>query len=256
MNKLDKLENLLKIVQDSVTQEEFLKSFQSVIDLVLKIGKDLKDRNEKMSKEMMDLCDTLAKNLEELNKQKLSSVCLSMDNKMAEAQIGINKLLKEQEAGMNFIRDKVRKIKEGVDGKDGRDAPPAKDGKDGSPDTAQQIRDKLESLDEDNQLRIESIYKLHEELNAFKNRPARVGGGFSKIAMDSHLVDDETPTGLINSANTAFVLANAPNPLSSLKVYVNGQRMRLTEDYTFSVKTITFLIAPPTGSILLADYRI
>jgi len=40
-----------------------------------------------------------------------------------------------------------------------------------------------------------------------------------------------------------------------LKVYVNGQRMRETEDYTISATTITFLTPPPTGSIILCDYR-
>ena len=68
-------------------------------------------------------------------------------------------------------------------------------------------------------------------------------------------VDDETPTGLVNGVNTDFELANTPIPTTSLKVYVNGSRMRITEDYTLSGTTITFITAPPTGSIILTDYR-
>lgn len=66
--------------------------------------------------------------------------------------------------------------------------------------------------------------------------------------------DDETPTGDIDGVNTDFVLANTPKD-GSVKVYVNGSRMRITEDYTISDKTISFLIPPPSGSIILTDYR-
>ena len=84
----------------------------------------------------------------------------------------------------------------------------------------------------------------------------RPTGGFNYNSMDFHIIDDETPTGTINGTNKAFTIKNPPNPVSSLKVYLNGQRMRITEDYTFSGATITFITAPPTTSILLVDYRV
>ena len=67
--------------------------------------------------------------------------------------------------------------------------------------------------------------------------------------------DNEIPTGDINAVNTDFVLANTPSPAASLKVYLNGQRMKLTDDYTLSTATISFIIAPNTGSLILCDYR-
>lgn len=68
-------------------------------------------------------------------------------------------------------------------------------------------------------------------------------------------IDDETPSGTVNGSNTDFTIAS--EPLSgSLKVYVNGQRMRVTEDYTLSSNTITFNTPPPSGSIILVDYRL
>lgn len=106
------------------------------------------------------------------------------------------------------------------------------------------------------ELTIENIKDLSETLDELRKRPSRVGGGFSKIAMDGHIIDDETPSGLINGVNTDFTLTSIPNPSTSLKVYLNGQRMRLTEDFTLSKNTITFLTAPLTNSILLCDYRV
>lgn len=69
-----------------------------------------------------------------------------------------------------------------------------------------------------------------------------------------NFADDETPSGTINGSNKIFTVANIPIA-GSLKVFVNGSRMRITEDYTFSGTTITFITAPPTGSIILVDYR-
>lgn len=121
-------------------------------------------------------------------------------------------------------------------------------------------REGLEELQGDERLDYKAIKGLEEilkDLDELKRRPARLGGGgFSKISIEGHIIDDETPTGAVNSVNTIFTLANTPNPSASLKVYVNGQRMRLTDDYTFSGRTITFITAPPATSIIICDYRI
>ena len=125
-------------------------------------------------------------------------------------------------------------------------------------ETSEQVRDKLEGLQDENRLSISAIHKLEETLDELKNRPVggRVGGGFSKMAMDGHIIDDEVPAGSVNGSNVTFTLANIPNPPSSLKLFVNGQRMKAGgEDFTLSSGTITFITAPPTTSILLADYR-
>lgn len=126
--------------------------------------------------------------------------------------------------------------------------------------TAYQVRDKLETIDnESEKLRIEAIQNLREELDELKKKSGSrsfFGGGFNYSSMSLHLIDDETPSGTINSSNTIFTLANLPNPASSVKVYLNGVRQRVTEDYTLSGATITFVSAPPTGSILLVDYRV
>lgn len=123
-------------------------------------------------------------------------------------------------------------------------------------DTPEQIADKLEELKGDKRLGIGAIKDLADKLKELEDRPiGGGGGGVSKMALDAHFIDDETPTGSINGTNKAFVLANTPNPTSSLKVYLDGQRMSITEDYTFSGRTITFLTAPLTGSILKCDYK-
>jgi len=79
------------------------------------------------------------------------------------------------------------------------------------------------------------------------------GGGGSTV-----FVDAETPGGTLDGVNTAFTLANIPNPSTSLALYRNGLRQSLTVDYTFASNTVTFQAgsAPRPTDILLADYRL
>lgn len=69
-------------------------------------------------------------------------------------------------------------------------------------------------------------------------------------------VDKEIPTGLINSANTTYTLANTP-VAGSEHVYLNGvlQEAGAGNDYTIATNTITYLAAPLTGDKLRATYR-
>ena len=73
----------------------------------------------------------------------------------------------------------------------------------------------------------------------------------------SYFVWNETPTGTINGSNADFVLANTPNPTTSLHVYLNGAFLvGGGVDYTLVTATITFVTAPPTNSILRVAYTV
>lgn len=63
----------------------------------------------------------------------------------------------------------------------------------------------------------------------------------------------ETPAGTINGSNTAFTLAFTPT-VWTVTVYLNGLEQNVTEDYTISGSTITYLIAPISGDILRVSY--
>lgn len=80
------------------------------------------------------------------------------------------------------------------------------------------------------------------------------GSGGSAAAF----VDSEIPAGTVNGSNTAFTLANAPVPGSSLTFFRNGLLLRQNSDYTLSNRTVTFLpgAVPQNGDLLLASYRL
>jgi hypothetical protein len=122
-------------------------------------------------------------------------------------------------------------------------------------DTPEQIKEKLLEVG----IAIDDIEDLRKELDDLKkkwtSRPMFGGGGFNYSAMNLHIVDEETPTGDVNGVNTEFTLANTPSPVTSLKVYKDGQRQKLTTDYTYSGGTITFVSAPLIDSIITCEYR-
>lgn len=62
----------------------------------------------------------------------------------------------------------------------------------------------------------------------------------------------EVPSGDVNGVNKDFTLAHTP--VSGLAVYV-GSRYKITDDYTITGATISFVSAPTQGSNILVDYN-
>lgn len=77
------------------------------------------------------------------------------------------------------------------------------------------------------------------------------------IANGTYFVENEVPSGTVNGSNAVFTTANTVNPTTSIIVTLNGAHQKPGGvDYTFSsTNTITFAVAPPTGSLLLVSYR-
>lgn len=130
------------------------------------------------------------------------------------------------------------------------------------------LRDKLENLKKGEKLSIEAIDGLSSALKQLSKNlktsssPTGSNNSLGLLKGSVHtsqskvirFIDDETPSGTIDGVNTIFNIAKTPRA-GSLKTYKDGSRQRVTEDYTFLGKTITFTIAPQVGEILLVDYR-
>lgn len=79
------------------------------------------------------------------------------------------------------------------------------------------------------------------------------GGG-----QGASFVDAESPSGIVDGANTQFTLSALPNPASSLALYRNGLLQKVGQDYTLNGQTLAFVSAatPQPGDTLLAWYRL
>jgi hypothetical protein len=71
-------------------------------------------------------------------------------------------------------------------------------------------------------------------------------------------IDSEVPAGTVNGSNTAFILANVPNPPASLALFRNGLLLTQGGDYTLSSNAVTFLTGavPQLNDVLAAFYRL
>ena len=291
---LQNLQALLSALRkDHLGREEFLKEFERVLAFVKQL-KDtnrqvisgayervnllalrLKENNEqdieKAKREMAGLIEDYLSKVETATNQKMREV----DEKVKELKNGID----GKDADEQAIADKVlREVQSPIIEKIEKNLP-----KLGEP-----IRDALELLAGDQRLDKSAIRGLDELLEKHNGQNIPYVGGIRYLSQlvdiligsdlaDGHAIvwdatnkrwkngevsgtstinfaDSETPTGDVDGANTDFVLAHTPET-GSLKVYLNGMRMSLTEDYTLATATITFLTAPDSGSIITCDYR-
>jgi hypothetical protein len=64
----------------------------------------------------------------------------------------------------------------------------------------------------------------------------------------------ETPAGAMNGANTNFSLSFTPAPAASLTLWLNGVEQVPATDYTISGGTITYIVAPKSSDLMIAQY--
>jgi len=249
-------------------------AYERVNLLALRLKENNEQDIEKAKLEMTGLIEDYLAKVETATNQKMREV----DIKVKELKNGID----GKDADEQAIADKVlREVQSPIIEKIEKNLP-----KLGEP-----IRDALELLAGDQRLdksAIRGLDELLEEIGKRKNQNIPYVGGIRYLSQlvdiligsdlaDGHAIvwdatnkrwkngevsgtstinfaDSETPTGDVDGANTDFVLAHTPET-GSLKVYLNGMRMSLTEDYTLATATITFLTAPDSGSIITCDYR-
>lgn len=181
-DKAGQLKSIIELLQSSVTKAEFVEAFQQVLTVV----KDLKQSNSQEWSLINSALQVLKKKLREEAESDLDTLKKTFDTQ-------ITKALKEQQDGMNFIYDKVARIKEGKDGKDGQSivGPAGRDGRDGkdgeikelSPD---EIRNSLELLQENERLdksAIKGIEDIEKDIKEIQIRPAGRVGGAKGVAL-------------------------------------------------------------------------
>ena len=141
---LAKLTRLFSLMdEDSLTKETFVKSFKNVIAFITKATNAIDRKNEIAVAKMEALFKTLESQLSSSTKADVSGA-------ITELKSVVQKALHEQQIGMNFINDKVSKLKNGLDADENKIIekvlkliPPTKETE---LDSAETLRDKLEKL--------------------------------------------------------------------------------------------------------------
>lgn len=238
--QLQFLKAQLDTLKSFASKHDFLEFSKSLTNLILKAQTQVNERNEKLNKELMKLFDNLSANTSKGNKKEIDTLIDDTTTKL-------NTLFKEQKDALDFIRDKVRNLKEGEDGEDGQDGT---DGKDADPKDVvplvlkeikmPEIKDYTGTLDE-----------LKKEIDELKRRPVgKMGGGKKITSVRSHNLSSQ-----VNGVTKTFSM-----PMDTLKVLgVWGTQFPVTfnegTDWTFNGRVLTLtdeVGAPETGQTLFA----
>ena len=95
-DKAKQLKELLEMVNEGLSRKEFMDSFQKVINHTLKLEVKALEKINRAIKELKDGNNT--------SLQATQGDLRALSNKL---EVSINNALKEQENGLNFIRDQV-----------------------------------------------------------------------------------------------------------------------------------------------------
>ncbi len=234
---------------DGLTEAKFLDAFKKVVAYV----KQIEAKNLKEIKELADgykrVTDLLTNNTDKsLGKaqttitKELANLTQKVDKKMSEVKDGTDGL-----NGLNADEDKV--IKKTLKGLI-KEIPSIKKIIKGI--KKEKIRDALENLEGDERLEISAVKGLEEALNKARSKVS--GGGLNVGSWAIRTIDNED-VGTGDGSTVAFTIDHTPSPSTSLHVLVGNSELFLTDDFTYSAKTITFLTAPPNGAKIRANYR-
>jgi hypothetical protein len=265
MQKLTRLLSLMD--EDSLTKEDFLKAFQNVVELVKKM-------QSKNQEEFALIQENFKLMSEKMRGDNVSSVSelKSQANDFVSGEI--RRMRMELDAKLTAIDEKMASVQDGEDGE--TIIGPA--GKDGSPDTPEQVRDKLEKLSGDERIDASAIKGLEKGANITDKRISLIGGGRGvylyvdgvkkgniktlnlipgtgvaltyalsygrndiTISSSSTALGILTATGTVNGSNAAFTFVSKPNFVIS-----DGASYRENKGWTWTgaTLTVTMDIAP------------
>lgn len=220
--------------------EEFLKT----------ITEHVKKTREMMEEDVVEMKAALQSAIAENKQNSLATFEEKSEELTEKMETMMNRMYAEHESMMAMCEAKMEMMQDGEDGKDA--------------DEEMIVKSVLASIKLPESPTLESIVEAVKESISLKDMPEwkelmeRLSNMRTKSTLGASVIhkfiDDETPSGTKNGVNTTFYLAKAPIG-GSLKLFRGGARQRVTEDYTLSGKTITFLVAPEAGEVLTADYR-
>ena len=236
---LKKLQNLL---ENRLTKEDFIKGFEQVINLVLKVQKD-------QSGAISHLEETYKIMLEKIrsdNTARLSEI-KTLTTKHFNEYILKNTNLIDTKIGGKFkeIDYKVANIKpiKGDKGDTVFVEPKAEEINKALNPTIEQFRKEWEA-------------KVQQALASRGGVRGLGGGSVINPRPLKGISTDTSPaiTGTINGTNKDFVLPKAP-VVNGLALFLNGVRQRIGagNDFVLTGKTISFNTAPLSGDVILVD---
>jgi len=264
-DKLNKLKELLKTVNDGLSKEEFVSAFKAVVAQVKALEAEMiKTVGTRLSKadtdfngmvaQMKEMRQAFEQAIQETRKANDSSFSAlktrameSITAMMAKMDIQgkMDAMYEEHEAMMQKMETEIpdtEKMMAEMMAKIPHD-------------TAEQVRDKLETLKDNERLDVSAVKGLEDEIKALRKEIATKTSGVRRIFQP--YVDDFSAQ--TNGSLKTFILSREPLRTNTVQVFGTDfpTILRPTTDFTVSGRNLTLtsaVPAPNVGATLLAHY--
>lgn len=259
--RLQKLEDILKMVDEGLTKEEFVTSFEKVVNLILELKKsnadevdqlkeahgnvvkDLATRHDTSASEMKQMLEEAIGSLTSDQNTKLESTLKAIETRMATVRDGIDAdpeaMLEELTARM---ADTISPVRQAV----------LDDVEKNIPELGTSIRDALELLPKGEKLRVDAIEGLEKLIAEMK--ASRVVAGPSR---GHYAYAGTTKKGLVSTVNYSTglttTLVNGVLTVTSTGGGGGFTALTATETPNSARTTFTFAAAAAQPTYLVVD---
>jgi len=168
---LQKLKEKLTAIDEAVTIEQLKKAIEAMLAFSVKLQTKTEDELKTISESVKTAISRIESTATDNHATTSGKLTTELENMVNDARFQVESMISEAQA-------KIDEVKSGEDGADGVSGTNGIDGKDGSPDTAEEVRDKLETLDGEERLDVSAIKGLDKydlALSELKNRPIPSG---------------------------------------------------------------------------------
>ena len=274
--KLNKLKSILQMMDENISREEFVKSFEQVVKFILEIRKKNEFEMDKLREEYAQIIQQAKEEITAFNfdepKEKLKKL---MGNVEKEIELRLYRITQEHLNKMEEVNRKISSVRNGVDGEAGKNGDDGKPGKDADekkiidsvlamiklPDL-KSLEEKIKKLEEGGTGRVSifggsrpfqiqsagtAIDKYARVINFTGATVSRSTDGVTTVAVTGGGV--ETPSGTMNSTNKTFTVLHTPIFLTW-----QGQMLYENSGYSLTGLTITLDVAPDSGDTLRSHY--
>lgn len=227
--KLEKVEKLLTLLNQGISKKEFVDSFENIV----KIVRDIRKNNETEFELIHENLSLVLAKMQKTNTDDLSKTKKQLEKTFQSALADLAEM----------VNERLSEIRVGEQGLRGEKGAP---GNDGSPDSPIDIRNKLETLKDNDRLDIKSIKGSEKILEDLKNSGKQIRFGWgahplaihdegtlvTKIARKLDFVGSNVSVADTNGTTTVTISSGGGTQISRTIVTTSGNAVMGSTAYT------------------------
>jgi len=248
--KSKEVEKILELAHTLDKNRVSVEDFVEVVKILTTYAKETRNLTAKEVQNIRETVRVLKQQLTDDNGASLVDIKSTVEKRLNKALADFEKIVNafstEQQKAVNYLYDRVSRVKNGYTPLKGVDYFDGEPGKNGSPDSPEQIRDKLQGLKGDGRLDQSAIKNLEERLRALEERPTGTGGGGASQISLQYMLGKMLKNQRFNTSSATTTLTLNDKIAGDVCIWLRyqGQMMHYGTHYTISGTTVTLTFTP------------